>query len=132
METSVKISSALLFSLMACISAFAGFQIWLTTTKASMQESTTFYADTKQTVNTSIQGKQFPILEVENQRILLGDSFSALDIVSARDIEDGDLHAKIDVYGEVDTNTKGEYVIHYIVRNHYGLKSEKRIKVIVD
>lgn len=132
METSVKISSALLFSLMACISAFVGFQIWLTTTKTSMQESTTFYADTKQTVNTSIQGKQFPILEVENQRILLGDSFSALDIVSARDIEDGDLHAKIDVYGEVDTNTKGEYVIHYIVRNHYGLKSEKRIKVIVD
>lgn len=132
METSVKISSALLFSLMACISAFVGFQIWLTTTKASMQESTIFYADTEQTVNTSIQGKQFPILEVENQRILLGDSFSALDIVSARDIEDGDLHAKIDVYGEVDTNTKGEYVIHYIVRNHYGLKSEKRIKVIVD
>lgn len=132
METSVKLSSTLLFSLMAFISAVAGFQIWLTTTKASMHNATTFYESSKQDVNKSILGKQFPVLEVENQRILLGDSFSAMDIVTASDTLDGDLHSKIQVFGEVDTHTKGEYPLHYVVRNHYGLKSEKKIKVIVD
>lgn len=132
METSVKISSALLFSLMACISAFAGFQVWLTMTKDAMQDVTVFYGNTKQHVNATIQGKSFPILEVENQRILLGDSFSAMDIVTAHDIEDGDLSKHIEVYGEVNVQEKGEYALHYVVRNHYGLKSVRNIKVIVD
>lgn len=132
METSVKISSALLFSIMAFASAFLGFQVWMTTTKASMQDATSFYGIDKQKINTDIQGKAFPVLEVENQRILLGDSFSAMDIVHANDLEDGNLDDQIDVYGEVDNQIKGEYPLHYVVRNHYGLKSEKRIKVIVD
>lgn len=83
-------------------------------------------------VNASLIDADYPIIEVENQRVKQNEVFNPMEYVSASDTRYGDLTSSVNVVGEVDTSTKGVYEILYQVRNPLGLKSTKWINVIVD
>ena len=80
-----------------------------------------------------------PAFTVKNDNISLpiGASFDYIKTpgITASDTNEGktvSLTDKIVKYGNVDTNTAGEYRVRYVVSNQYGIKSEIKIKVIVD
>lgn len=132
MELSVKTSAGLMFALMACSSAAAQFFIWQETTNASLHEATDFYQEEKVDVNDCIKDIAYPTIQAVNQRIARNEDYDASAWAQASDARDGDITAALDVYGSVDNTQQGEYELRYVVRNSHGLKSTKRIKVIVD
>lgn len=132
MELSVKTSTVLMITLLAAGSAVGEFALWKKTSHTSMNQATAFYQEEKVDVNTYVHGKEFPNINVENQRVRLQESFDPRSWVKIQDAQDGDITSAVEIYGNVDTSTKGEYELRYVVRNSYGLKSSKRIKVIVD
>ncbi|MGL4736315.1 MAG: immunoglobulin-like domain-containing protein, partial [Cellulosilyticaceae bacterium] len=78
------------------------------------------------------QGNQAPVLSgVANQTINVGEAFDALAGITATDKEDGDLTAHIEVIGEVDITTPGEYTLTYSVTDGEGLTTTQTITVTV-
>ncbi|MCQ2010423.1 GH32 C-terminal domain-containing protein [Sporolactobacillus sp. STSJ-5] len=72
-----------------------------------------------------------PSIKAPNETTLnYGDSFDALNGVSANDLKDGDLTSDIKVSGDtVKTKTPGTYQITYSVANQAGVTATKTIKV---
>ena len=71
------------------------------------------------------------ILGVADKQLLIGDSFSPLDGITATDKEDGDLTNKIIVSGSVDTTKAGTYTITYAVTDSKGGSAIAYSKVTV-
>ena len=71
------------------------------------------------------------ILGVADKQLLIGDSFSPLDGITATDKEDGDLTNKIIVSGSVDTTKAGTYTITYAVTDSKGGSTIAYSKVTV-
>ncbi|MCC0685121.1 immunoglobulin-like domain-containing protein [Clostridioides sp. ZZV14-6345] len=73
-----------------------------------------------------------PVLRnVYTARVKEGSYFDPLDNISAYDTEDGDLTSKIEVSGNVDTNTNGQYELNYHVEDSQGNVRDVKRKVIV-
>ncbi len=132
MEVSSKVSAGLMFTLMACTGALAQFLVWQDTTHSSFHEAMDFYREEKVDVNDHIKDIAYPTIQAVNQRIALHEEFDPSTWAQAHDAQDGDITEALDVYGNVDNTQKGEYELRYVVRNSYGLKSTKHMKVIVD
>ena len=132
MELSVKVSAGLLLALSAAMSASAQFVVWNDMTGDSLHDATDFYQEERIEVNPNLQEITFPQIAAENQRLALHEEYDALSWASAVDEQDGDISANISVYGYVNTAQKGTYDLRYVVRNSYGLKDSKQIRVIVD
>lgn len=119
--------------LLACIgitlSCVTGYVV---STKVSMENSTSFYDNDVQNVNDLILGKSYPVITATNQHVRLNSDFNTKSWVRVNDAQDGDITAKVEVYGKIDKTKKGDYEIRYVVRNSYGLKTTKKIRVIVD
>lgn len=82
--------------------------------------------DPEEPVNTA------PVLTgVSDKTITAGDSFDAKAGVTATDAEDGDLTAKIQVSGQVDTAKAGTYVLTYTVTDKGGLKATAQATITV-
>lgn len=73
-----------------------------------------------------------PIITADNQRIKIGDTINIISYAKANDVRDGNISASIKAYGEIDSNVKGRYEVHYEVENSIGRKGYKNIYVIVD
>lgn len=68
--------------------------------------------------------ESYPVLKgVNNKDIFLGQSFDALEGVSANDKDDGDITSKIEVSGIVDTSKVGEYELTYKVVNSKNVET---------
>ncbi|WP_131042623.1 immunoglobulin-like domain-containing protein [Clostridioides difficile] len=73
-----------------------------------------------------------PVLRnVYTARVKEGSYFDPLDNISAYDTEDGDLTSKIEVSGNVDTNTNGQYELNYHVEDSQGNVRDVKRKIIV-
>ncbi|KIE44458.1 carbohydrate binding domain protein [Clostridium argentinense CDC 2741] len=67
-----------------------------------------------------------PILKgIEDKKIFIGETFDAMEGVTAIDKEDGNLTDKIIVTGNVDTNIAGAYTLIYTVEDSEGLITTK-------
>ncbi|HAG43076.1 MAG TPA: chitinase, partial [Clostridium sp.] len=67
-----------------------------------------------------------PILKgIENKKVFIGETFDAMEGVTAIDKEDGNLTDKIIVTGNVDTNIAGAYTLIYTVEDSEGLITTK-------
>ncbi|HDF2795446.1 TPA: DUF5011 domain-containing protein [Clostridioides difficile] len=64
-------------------------------------------------------------------RVKEGSSFDEMQGISAYDTEDGDLTNKVEVQGNVDTNTNGEYELNYHVEDSQGNVRDVKRKVVV-
>lgn len=132
MELSVKMSASLMLAVLAGSTAIAQFLIWQDTSDSALRKATDFYDEQKVDVNDAIQTIDYPRIDVEHQRIALHESYDPLSWATAHDSQDGDITHAISVYGSVDQDKQGEYELKYVVRNSYGLKNSKYVKVIVD
>lgn len=132
MELSIKLSASMMIAMIAAGSAVGEFVLWREANQASMQNATAFYQDQKIDLNTYVHGYAFPEISVENQKVRLQEAFDPKSWVRVMDAQDGDITNAVAIYGNVDNTIKGEYELRYVVRNSLGLKSTKRIKVIVD
>ncbi len=63
------------------------------------------------------------VLEKTNLEIIVGNQLDLLDGVQAWDSHDGNITAKIEVSGNVDTNIPGNYSVHYSVTNSQNIVS---------
>lgn len=132
MRLSVKEGVLMIIALISIGISIAGFFVWQTTATASITNATKPYAFNMVDVNSSILGKAYPVITAENQRIQLNAEYDPMTWVQANDAIDGNLTSQVAVYGEINNHIKGDYEIRYVVRNSYGLKTTKRIRVIVD
>ncbi|WP_346934831.1 cell wall-binding repeat-containing protein [Clostridium sp.] len=74
-----------------------------------------------------------PVITAENVKLRVGDSFNALDSVTANDKEDGDLTSKIIVSGTVDTSTIGNYkVIYKVTDSDENTVTKERMVTVVE
>lgn len=67
-----------------------------------------------------------------NTRIEEGDEFDPLEGVTAIDDVDGDVTDKIEVFGEVDVNKVGSYLIEYRVKDSAGNEKIQYRQITVD
>lgn len=132
MELAPKTASSIALAIL-CISIGLGMTgIYKANTKQSLMDATAFYDDGVQDINSAIRGKEYPVITAENQRIELHEAFDPKTWVNAQDIQDGDITSHVDWYGVIDNTVKGDYEIRYSVRNSFGMRTEKKIRVIVD
>ncbi|MBC1572769.1 DUF5011 domain-containing protein [Listeria sp. FSL L7-1426] len=68
---------------------------------------------------------------LESKTIYLNDTFDKLQGVKANDTEEGNLTDKIQVEGEVDLETPGEYTLHYTVVDRFGAEDKQSIVIKV-
>ncbi|MBC1333543.1 immunoglobulin-like domain-containing protein [Listeria booriae] len=61
----------------------------------------------------------------------VGENVDLLNGVTATDTEEGDLTAKIEVTGEVDTSVEGTYTILYTVKDRFGAETTKQVNIEV-
>lgn len=74
----------------------------------------------------------FPVIQVTNRMIQIGDVYDPLFGVTATDITDGDLTGRIEVqYTSVDTSTPGVYYTEYMVINSLDLMGNASSRVVV-
>ncbi|MGN9160358.1 cell wall-binding repeat-containing protein [Clostridium sulfidigenes] len=74
-----------------------------------------------------------PVITAENVKLRVGDSFNALDNVTANDKEDGNLTSKIIVSGTVDTKKVGNYkVIYKVTDSDENTVTKERIVTVVE
>lgn len=132
MDTSLKISVPLIVSVLICSFMVLTGSLWSDTNTKYISKSTEFFQQQQLQVNNMVLHQSFPIIEAENQRIKQGQAIDYKKNVRAYDHLDGDISAKLEVYGEVDIHKKGLYVLRYVVRNALGLKSVRHIQVLVD
>lgn len=132
MELAPKTATSIMISVLSASIIMGGFQVFRQTTGTSMENATTVISQENLDVNESIRGKQYPVIVAENQRITLNFPFDPKSYVSATDPQNGTITNKVESYHDVDVTTKGTYEVRYVVRNSYGLKTVKKIKVIVD
>lgn len=130
METSLKVSAAVLFALLAGGTAIVEGSIWHEA-QSKLMDKQTHYDERRIDVNSYLHGRRFPTITVENQQLAQHDSYDPYDWVQVYDEQDGNLTAHVKVYGEVDTTKVGIYELRYEIINSLGLKSSKRIKVKV-
>lgn len=71
------------------------------------------------------------ILGVSDRQIQVGESFDAMEGVTANDMEDGDITSSVKVSGTVDTQTEGVYELTYSVTNSAGKTASESCKVTV-
>ena len=73
-----------------------------------------------------------PTINASNKTLTVGDTFEALDAVTASDKEDGDITEKVEVLSnDVDTSKAGTYTVIYKVTDSKGASSTKTITVTV-
>lgn len=132
MRMSVKESVIMIIAIISVGMSIACFMIWRSTAKVAISDATSSYTYDMVEVNRSILGIDYPVITAENQRIQWKSDYDPMAWVQANDIRDGDLTSNVAVYGEINNQIKGDYEIRYVVRNSYGLKTTKRIRVIVD
>lgn len=83
-------------------------------------------------VKVPIRTNYKPEIFVNDIDIVQGDQFNTLADVYASDKEDGDLTSKIEVIGEVDINTPGEYVLTYkVVDGDGNMVTKTRVVYVV-
>ena len=76
---------------------------------------------------------QKPVINASDRYLSVGDKFDVKSSVSASDKEDNNLTEKIVVtYNNVDTTKAGTYKVIYEVKDSFGHKVTKEIKVIVE
>lgn len=68
---------------------------------------------------------------VGSTTIQVKDPFNKLQGVQATDTEEGDLTDKIQVEGEVDIETPGEYTLQYTVTDRFGAEDKQTITIKV-
>ena len=74
-----------------------------------------------------------PTIDAADKTITVGDTFNPKDGVTATDVEDGDLTAKIIVEkNDVDTTKAGKYEVTYKVTDTQGASFTKSITVTVN
>lgn len=96
---------------------------WINTNISSSKGSLTYTLD---------KLNQAPIINADDQILLINETFNPLDEVTAYDSEDGDLTKKIKVKSNnVNTKIIGEYQVVYEVTDSKGLKTTKTITVNV-
>lgn len=132
MELAPKIATSLAISMLSISIGLGMIGTYRTSTKQSLTNTTAFYNDDIQDINSVIRGKQYPVITAENQRIELNESFDPNLWVIAQDTQDGDITSKVEWYGTINNQLKGDYEIRYSVRNSFGMKTEKKIRIIVD
>ena len=67
----------------------------------------------------------------KDQVVVEGGTFNAMDGISAKDLEDGDLTSKVIVKGVVDTKKVGTYTVKYSVTDSAQMTSDKEVKIYV-
>lgn len=73
-----------------------------------------------------------PTITAEDKSLTVGDTFNALDGVTASDKEDGDITKNIEVISNnVDTSKAGTYEVTYKVADSQGASAAKTIKITV-
>ena len=73
-----------------------------------------------------------PTINASDKTLTVGDTFEALDAVTASDKEDGDITEKVEVLSnDVDTSKAGTYTVIYKVTDSKGASSTKTITVTV-
>lgn len=132
MDTSLKISIPFVLSVLICSIMVLAANLWSHANTQYISASTAFFGHQQLQVNDQILHQSFPVIEAKNQRIKQGQEFDCKRNVRAYDQQDGDLSAKLEVYGYVDVHKKGLYVLRYVVRNSIGLKCVRHIQVLVD
>lgn len=68
---------------------------------------------------------------LESKTIKINDPFDKLQGVQATDTEEGNLTNKIQVEGEVDTETPGEYTLQYTITDRFGAEDKQTITIKV-
>lgn len=131
MELAPKVAVTMMLAIIPTFIAISQGTVWVSTTKSSMTEVGMYDVENVD-VNTGIMGKSYPVINAKNQRIRLNQSYDTKAWVTVSDSYDNNLKSKIEVYGKIDNTKKGDYEIRYVVRNRYGLKTTKKIRVIVD
>lgn len=71
------------------------------------------------------------LVGVTDREIQVGDSFNALEGITASDMNDGDLTSSINVEGTVDTKTEGVYDLIYTVKNKAGKTASAGCRITV-
>ncbi len=102
--------------------SFGDYSLNITATDndgATSSLSSTFKIEEKSIINNAPE-----FTGIQNTQITVGDSFNALDNITAQDIEDGDLTSSITIEGTVDTNTVGSYTLTYSVQDTQGLTTQ--------
>ena len=88
--------------------------------------------ETTKSIKVVVKENHAPVINAQNVKILVGQTFDPKKNVSATDQEDGNLTSKIKVItNTVDTMTEGTYKVIYQVSDSRGLKATKEIKVQV-
>lgn len=112
------------------------------TTKAGKYEVTYKVTDTQgasftKSITVTVNPKMevlnaVPTIDAADKTITVGDTFNPKDGVTATDVEDGDLTAKIIVEkNDVDTTKAGKYEVTYKVTDNQGATRTKTITVTV-
>lgn len=78
-----------------------------------------------------IMENQKPIIKTKDLVISKGDTFNLWDEVEARDKEDGNLTKSLEISGDVDVQTPGEYIISYQVTDSFKQKTSEKRKIVV-
>ncbi len=100
--------------------------------KIVYQVTDSYHQTTTKEIKVSIVKDRAPVIEAEDQEILLNQKFDALEKVKAHDIEDGDITKNIKVIkNNVKTEELGEYQVVYEVEDSAKNKTTKEIKVKV-
>ena len=113
------------------------------TTKAGKYEVTYKVTDTQgasftKSITVTVNPKMevlnaVPTIDAADKTITVGDTFNPKDGVTATDVEDGDLTAKIIVEkNDVDTTKAGKYEVTYKVTDTQGASFTKSITVTVN
>lgn len=83
-------------------------------------------------VNDVSRKYRYPAITVKSRYIEMGKTFNPMDNVTATDADTGaDLTDKVNIYGTVNVNKMGLYVLKYTVTSTHGLKTEKTVNIIV-
>lgn len=85
--------------------------------------------------NSSLAGSELPTLEVTSSILEKGKPFYPTNyIVKAEDSEGNDLKNKVEIYDEekVDVNTKGSYIVTYVLKDNKGLTTRLEVSFLVD
>lgn len=132
MELTGRAASLLVLTLLSLILGISSVPTFIESTRNNMQVATSVYTEQNPDVNVVIRGKSFPVITAINQRITLNATFDPMEWIEVTDIQDGDITSSANVYGSVDNTRKGTYELRYSVRNSFGLKTDMKIRVIVD